>query len=100
MAADRSRSIMPRLPTTFDEERRLTDDLGYFPRYLAVPLVRRDLEGPVKTVVDLLKGRLDDGRMQALNASVAFQGRCPVRVFADQQLGWLQTFKLGFEVGA
>jgi predicted membrane-bound spermidine synthase len=24
-------SIMPRLPTTFDEERRLTDDLGYFP---------------------------------------------------------------------
>jgi osmoprotectant transport system permease protein len=65
------------------ELRVLADDLGYFPRYLAVPLARRDLHGPVKTVIRTLQGRLDDARMQALNASVAFQGRSYAQAAQD-----------------
>jgi osmoprotectant transport system permease protein len=57
----------------------LEDDRGYFPGYLAAPLVRSDLPAPVKAVVDRLEGRLDEARMQALNAQVAFEGRS----FAD-----------------
>ncbi len=53
----------------------LADDRGYFPRYLAAPLVREDLPEPVKAVLNRLQGRLDDVQMQTLNAQVVFDGR-------------------------
>ena len=53
----------------------LEDDRGFFPGYLAVPLVRADLPpGATRALADLA-GRLDDARMQALNAAVVFHGR-------------------------
>jgi osmoprotectant transport system permease protein len=57
----------------------LHDDLGYFPGYLAVPLVRADLPPAAVQALAALGGRLDDQRMQALNAAVVFEGRS----FAD-----------------
>ena len=57
----------------------LEDDRAYFPDYLALPLVRADLPLDVQRALAPLAGRLDDGRMQALNAAVVFEGR----TFAD-----------------
>lgn len=48
----------------------LRDDRGFFPAYLAVPLVRAGLESGAKRAIDLLAGRLDESRMSALNAAV------------------------------
>ena len=57
----------------------LEDDRGYFPDYLALPLVRADLPADARKALAPLAGRLDDARMQALNAEVVFEGR----TFAD-----------------
>jgi len=59
--------------------RVLTDDLGYFPQYLAAPLVRDDLPRRAKTVLRSLAGTIGDEEMQRLNAAVVFDGRS----FAD-----------------
>ena len=53
----------------------LEDDLGFFPDYLAAPLVRVDLEADVKAALSLLTDRLDDETMRALNAEVAVEER-------------------------
>ena len=53
----------------------LEDDLGFFPDYLAAPLVRADLEADVKAALSLLSGRLDDETMRALNAEVVVEER-------------------------
>jgi osmoprotectant transport system permease protein len=53
----------------------LADDLGYFPEYLAAPLVRTDLPAPVLDAVGSLAGRIDDARMQAMNSEVLFAKR-------------------------
>ncbi|TNF81470.1 MAG: ABC transporter permease subunit [Gammaproteobacteria bacterium] len=53
----------------------LADDLGYFPEYLAAPLVRTDLPAPVLDAVGSLAGRIDDARMQAMNSEVVFAKR-------------------------
>jgi len=53
----------------------LADDLGYFPEYLAAPLVRTDLPGPVLDAIDSLADRIDAARMQAMNAEVVFAKR-------------------------
>jgi osmoprotectant transport system permease protein len=53
----------------------LEDDLGYFPEYLAAPLVRTDLPDSVLTAIDSLAGRIDAARMQAMNAEVVFAER-------------------------
>ena len=55
--------------------RVLEDDLGFFPAYLAAPLVRADLEPDVKAALSALAGRLDDGTMRSLNAEVVVEER-------------------------
>lgn len=53
----------------------LDDELGFFPEYLAVPLVRRDLPEPARRAIAGLAGTLSDDEMQALNAAVVFEGK-------------------------
>ena len=55
--------------------RVLEDDLGFFPAYLAAPLVRTDLETDVKVALTALTGRLNDTTMRALNAEVVVEER-------------------------
>ncbi|HSG64704.1 MAG TPA: glycine betaine ABC transporter substrate-binding protein [Gammaproteobacteria bacterium] len=63
--------------------RILTDDLGFFPEYMALPLVRSDLDPQVKTILGSLAGRLDEASMRALNAEVVVAGRTFADVAAD-----------------
>lgn len=53
----------------------LADDHGFFPEYLAVPLVRASLDPAVKAMLSPLAGRLDDSSMRALNAAVVVEQR-------------------------
>ena len=53
----------------------LADDLEFFPSYLAVPLVRADLDTETKAALSLLTDRLDDATMRALNAEVVVEER-------------------------
>lgn len=53
----------------------LADDLGFFPRYAAAPLVRTGIGQDVIDLLNTLAGSMDEERMQALNASVKFDGR-------------------------
>ncbi|MCH8140895.1 MAG: ABC transporter permease subunit [Proteobacteria bacterium] len=57
----------------------LDDDKGFFPEYLAVPLIRKDLPARAVAVLRQLAGILDDPGMQAMNAEVVFGKRS----FAD-----------------
>jgi osmoprotectant transport system permease protein len=57
----------------------LQDDLGYFPRYLAAPLVRNALGEEVAASLERLGDSINDTQMQSLNAEVVFNGR----TFAD-----------------
>lgn len=45
----------------------LEDNLNYFPEYRAAFLARRDLPQEVASILSLLGGRIDNGRMQELN---------------------------------
>ncbi len=66
----------------------LEDDKGYFPQYLAAPLLRKDLPDNVKDTLAILAGLLDDERMRALNAEVVVHGRSfaeVARVFLKQE---------------
>ena len=45
----------------------LRDDRGYFPRYLAAPLVRQDLPSAAKAALRALGNTLNDQQMQAMN---------------------------------
>ncbi|MDE0055356.1 MAG: ABC transporter permease subunit [Gammaproteobacteria bacterium] len=65
--------------------RVLTDDRDFFPKYLAVPLVRADLPASAKASLGLLANTLDDAGMQAINASVMFGGAD----FAQAAAGYL-----------
>jgi osmoprotectant transport system permease protein len=51
----------------------LEDDLGFFPSYHALPLVRRNLDPEAKATLRELANRLDDNSMRALNASVVVE---------------------------
>ena len=53
----------------------LEDDLGFFPDYLAAPVVRSDLGPDVTASLSALTGRLDDETMRKLNAEVVVQER-------------------------
>ena len=53
----------------------LADDRGFFPVYLAVPLVRVDLDARAKTVLRRIAGTLDDAEMSDLNAAAVFGGQ-------------------------
>jgi osmoprotectant transport system permease protein len=57
----------------------LEDDLGFFPEYLAVPLVRADVPDGVAAALEQLAGLIDDDAMQRLNSAVVFDKRS----FAD-----------------
>ncbi len=48
----------------------LEDDRGFFPRYLAVPLVRADLAPRAKAALSRTAGTLSDAGMRAMNAAV------------------------------
>lgn len=47
--------------------RILTDDLGYFPRYLAAFLANDELPAEAVELLGALSGRIDNARMQGLN---------------------------------
>lgn len=52
----------------------LDDDLGYFPSYMALPLVRTELSPRVKAILGLLANRLNEAEMRELNARVVVDG--------------------------
>jgi osmoprotectant transport system substrate-binding protein/osmoprotectant transport system permease protein len=64
----------------------LRDDLGYFPTYTALPLVRQDVNEAAKRTLSLLAGRLTEDRMRALNAQIVVDGK----TFAEVAGGFLQ----------
>jgi osmoprotectant transport system permease protein len=51
----------------------LQDDSGYFPKYLGAPLVRADMDGQIKSILNELAGTLNDEQMAELNARVILQ---------------------------
>jgi len=58
----------------------LNDDRGFFPTYLALPLVSRTLNPEVKEILGALRGTLTDASMRELNAEVSLDGRSPSEV--------------------
>ncbi len=52
----------------------LDDDLGFFPRYLALPLVRMAVDARAKFALTRLAGSIDDDAMRAMNAEAVFGG--------------------------
>lgn len=69
----------------------LQDDRGFFPRYLAVPLVRSDLPQRAVAALERLSGRLDDDRMQELNRLTTIDGKS----FAEVASGFIREQGLG-----
>ncbi|RMF63963.1 MAG: ABC transporter permease subunit [Calditrichaeota bacterium] len=63
----------------------LEDDKGFFPTYLAAPLVRRDLDPGARRVLEELAGEIDEAEMQRLNAEVVLEGK----TFAEVAEGFL-----------
>lgn len=61
----------------------LADPQGYFPEYLAVPLIRSDGSGEAKQVLGLLAGKLDADSMRRLNGEVLVRGRSYAAVARD-----------------
>lgn len=53
----------------------LADDRGFFPAYMAVPLVRADLDPRARAVLRRVAGTLNDAEMSDLNAAAVFGGR-------------------------
>ena len=53
----------------------LEDDGGFFPAYMAVPLVRADLDPRARAVLRRFAGTLNDAEMSDLNAAAVFGGR-------------------------
>ncbi|WP_426174467.1 glycine betaine ABC transporter substrate-binding protein [Massilia sp. TWR1-2-2] len=70
--------------------RLLTDDLGYFPRYDAVLLYRRDAPARFPAAwraIEQLEGRITPAAMIAMNAAVELQGKSFAIVAADWLAG-------------
>ena len=61
----------------------LEDDLGFFPEYQAVMLWRRDLPAPAAQALSRLEGRIDAGRMVAMNARAKLDRVPEAEVAAD-----------------
>ncbi|MFQ5803742.1 MAG: glycine betaine ABC transporter substrate-binding protein [Candidatus Methylomirabilales bacterium] len=51
----------------------LEDDRKYFPQYLAAPLVRAELDGRIRKILDDLAGTITDDQMRGLNAMVVLE---------------------------
>ncbi|MYD95981.1 MAG: ABC transporter permease subunit [Gammaproteobacteria bacterium] len=58
----------------------LDDDLGFFPVYLAVPLVRVDLDDRAKDTLRRLANTLNDSEMREMNARAVLGGETTVAV--------------------
>lgn len=65
----------------------LDDNKNYFPSYLAVPLVRRQLDLGAKIILNSMAGRLTNVRMRELNAAVVIDKLS----FAAVAAGFLQS---------
>ena len=63
----------------------LQDELNYFPRYYAAPLVQQTLPQGARDVLSVLANVISDEAMQKLNASVVFEGKS----FAQVASGFL-----------
>ncbi|MEE9511366.1 MAG: glycine betaine ABC transporter substrate-binding protein [Gammaproteobacteria bacterium] len=63
----------------------LDDNKNYFPSYLAVPLVRRQLDLSAKIILNSMAGRLTDARMRELNAAVVID-KLPIAAVAARFL--------------
>lgn len=61
----------------------LQDDKGYFPQYLALPLVRQDLPESAITALRQLGERFDDAKMRALNGQIVVYKKSFAEVAAD-----------------
>ena len=61
----------------------LADDLGFFPSYRAVPLVRAGLDARAKAVVARIGGTLDEAEMSGMNARVLTGAGTTASVAAD-----------------
>ncbi|MDE0662247.1 MAG: ABC transporter permease subunit [Gammaproteobacteria bacterium] len=64
----------------------LEDDRGFFPTYMAVPLVRTDLDPRARNVLRRVGGTLDDVEMSDLNAAAVFGGRSTEAIAASYLL--------------
>ena len=64
----------------------LDDDRGFFPEYMAAPLIHGGVSGPVRDALRSLAGRIDEARMRALNAAVLIEGQ----TFAEVAAAFLQ----------
>lgn len=53
----------------------LDDDLGYFPRYLAAPLARAQMDPRARDALTRLGGTLNEAKMRSLNAAVLLEGK-------------------------
>ena len=65
----------------------LEDDRGYFPRYLAAPLVRVGFPERAREVLERLGGTIDEETMRTLNGRVLLQGE----TFAQVAAGFLAS---------
>lgn len=72
----------------------LTDDAGFFPDYLGLPLARGDLPEAASTALAVLSGQLTETTMQSLNAKAAD----PDADFAAVAAGFLA--ELGLRAGS
>lgn len=63
--------------------RALSDDQGFFPEYLAFPLVRDDLPNAARAALGRLAGTIDEDAMRALNARVVLEGASFAEVAAE-----------------
>lgn len=61
----------------------LTDDLGYFPEYLAAPLVRTNMDDELANVLNLLAGKIDEATMRRLNGEVVVNDRTFAEVASE-----------------
>ena len=75
----------------------LEDDKHYFPQYLAVPFVRKDLPEKARHTLSLLADTIDDERMREMNAEVVIDGKTFAEVarefLAEEHLGTSQPVK-------
>ena len=68
----------------------LEDDLEYFPKYLAIPIVRQDLPDAVKARLNIAQHALNDDSMAKLNYQVHIEGKSAAEV-ATEFLGTLNV---------
>lgn len=68
----------------------LEDDRGYFPRYLAAPLVHEGTTARLRAILDELSGTITEEEMQGLNAQVLLEGKS----FAAVAAGFLVRERL------